>query len=498
MERTARTLMGRYQLGEVAGRGGMGTVYQANDLVLKRSVAVKLLTGLVADQDPTSILRFEREARAAAQVNHPAVVAIYDVGEDEGTRFIVMELVAGRSVEAILREDGPVEPERAAAIGAGVADALAAAHRAGIVHRDIKPANVMLTPSGAVKVLDFGIARAMDGTALTHNANVVGTAAYMSPEQALGKRADARSDIYSLGCVLYALLSGHAPFSGDGAAAILNQHANVAPRPLRDQNPHVPPSLEALIMQMLSKSPGDRPQSAEEVGRRLSGGSAVPGEAAAVTAPTRLLAATDTTRPIGSSARNHRRRRLVAALLAGLLVLLAVILLTSGGSSPRRAAVHHPRTSASPKKHVNTSTSPTTSPDVTTSIKPKAPQTVPQAAGALTTLATQDAQAGTIDQQAAQQITNGIPPILNSFEMGNTQDAQHQLMNLSQQVTMLEQQGHITSKAAPGLNTALSNLGRAIARAPVRTTQPGAHPGTPDKKAPPAPDHPKHGDPKPH
>ena len=228
----ARTLAGRYELGDVIGRGGMGAVYRAIDLVLGRSVAVKMLPGQLTDHDPTSVARFEREARAAAALSHPAVVAVYDTGVDETSRFIVMEFIAGRSLEAIVRAEGRWTLPGPPGIAARVADALAAAHAAGIVHRDIKPANVMIAADGSVKVLDFGIARAMDSTTLTQNASVLGTAAYMSPEQALGKPADERSDIYSLGCVLYALLAGHPPFSGDGAAAILNQHANIAPRPL--------------------------------------------------------------------------------------------------------------------------------------------------------------------------------------------------------------------------------------------------------------------------
>jgi serine/threonine-protein kinase len=212
-----RTLAGRYELVEVIGRGGMGTVYRASDLVLRRPVAVKLLPGPLADQDPTSVARFEREARAAAALNNPAVVAVYDTGADETTRFIVMELISGDSLEAILRDDGPLDPDRAAGIASRVADALAAAHAAGIVHRDIKPANVMVAEDGSVKVLDFGIARAMDATTVTQNASVLGTAAYMAPERALGKPADERSDIYSLGCVLYALLAGHPPFRATAA-----------------------------------------------------------------------------------------------------------------------------------------------------------------------------------------------------------------------------------------------------------------------------------------
>src|SRR6478736_1076747 len=182
-----RTLAERYALGEVAGRGGMGIVYRASDLVLHRTVAVKVLSAALVEDDSTHVARFEREARAAAALAHPSVVAIYDTGADEATRFIVMEWVSGRSLATILRDRGPLEPASAIQIAAAVADALAAAHAAGIVHRDVKPANVMVAEDGAVKVLDFGIARALDATGLTHTSAVLGSAPYMAPEQARGE-----------------------------------------------------------------------------------------------------------------------------------------------------------------------------------------------------------------------------------------------------------------------------------------------------------------------
>jgi eukaryotic-like serine/threonine-protein kinase len=416
-----RTLAGRYQLVEVIGRGAMGTVYRATDLTLGRSVAVKLMPGSVGDQDPTSVARFEREARAAAALNHPAVVAVYDAGADETTRFIVMELVSGRSLEAILRDEGPLEPDRAAGIAARVADALAAAHAAGIVHRDIKPANVMVAQDGSVKVLDFGIARAIDGTALTQSSSVLGTAAYMSPEQAFGKPADARSDIYSLGCVLYALLGGHPPFAGDSVAAILNQHASVAPRSLDLDNSRVTPELNALVLQMLAKSPDDRPSNAAEVRDRLTLPSASPPAAPAAAAATARLRQTAATRPLPraaglppTAARPDRRGLFLAGALAALVLVIAVVALASGGSSPhattnaRRQGTASKATTpkaASSATTTTTTTKPATSTSTTAPTTTAQPRTVAGAAGALTALVTQDVQSGTIDQQAAQQIT---------------------------------------------------------------------------------------------
>jgi serine/threonine protein kinase len=487
MDNGLRTLAGRYELYEVIGQGGMGTVYCAVDLLLRRSVAVKLLPDVVGGHDPTSVARFEREARAAARLSHPGVVAVYDTGADEATRYIVMELISGRSLEAIVRDEGPLESGEAAGIAARVADALAAAHAAGIVHRDIKPANVMVAKDDSVKVLDFGIARAMDGTTLTQNASVLGTAAYMSPEQALGQAADERSDIYSLGCVLYTLLAGHPPFTGDNAAAILHQHANASPPSLRDENSCVSPELEALVMLMLAKAPDSRPQTAAQVRDSLTNqstrASTMP---TAVTPTARQLATAATLQQ--RAARPRRRRLLVAGALVGVVtaaVALIAVALGASSSHPTGASTlttskKHPRVTIT----TTTATASTKLP-ITTARRPPKPRTVAQTAGALTVLSTEDVQSRAIDQQAAQQMGNGLANVLNSYEMGNTADAENQLTNLSQQIAMLEQQGHITSGAAPAVNTAVAQLSTALARAPTLAPDgPSAHPTPPAAQPP--------------
>jgi serine/threonine protein kinase len=281
--REPRTLAGRYRLEEVIGRGGMSTVYRGTDTSLDRVVAVKVALDPLVEESPIYLARFTQEAKSAAAIGNPGVVTVYDAGADGPTRFIVMEFVPGKSLADILKEERPLEPARAADIAAQVADALAAAHAAGIIHRDIKPGNIMVEPNGSVKVLDFGIARAVDGGSLTQTATVLGTSAYMSPEQALGQPVDARTDIYSLGCVLYEMLTGEPPFVADVAAAVMHQHVRVAPKPAIERNPNIPPSLNDLVMQMLAKSPKDRPQTAAEVRDRLRQAIANPGGGDALT-----------------------------------------------------------------------------------------------------------------------------------------------------------------------------------------------------------------------
>jgi eukaryotic-like serine/threonine-protein kinase len=268
--RQPRVLAARYELGEVVGRGGMSTVYRARDLSLDRTVAVKVAMDPLLERDPVYAARFKREARAAAALNHSGVVTVYDAGADGPTRYIVMEYVEGRNLAEILREEKPLEPARAAHIAQQIADALAAAHAAGIVHRDVKPGNAIVGPGDRVKVLDFGIARTDEAVTLTQTASVLGTAPYMSPEQAMGNPADARSDIYSLGCVLYEMLTGKPPFMADVPAAVLHQHVRVQAKSPRELNPAVPPALDALVLEMLAKDPGDRPQTASEVRDRLA------------------------------------------------------------------------------------------------------------------------------------------------------------------------------------------------------------------------------------
>jgi eukaryotic-like serine/threonine-protein kinase len=259
-----RVLANRYEIQGVLGQGGMAKVFKGHDTVLGRDVAVKVLSPQFAGDDQF-VSRFRREAQAAAALNHPNIVSVFDTGDQADVHYIVMEYVQGRTLRDAIRNDGPLQPERSAEIAASVARALASAHEAGLVHRDIKPGNIMLTPEGEVKVMDFGIARTATGDTLTQTAAVLGTASYLSPEQAQGEQVDARSDIYSLGCVLYEMLTGGPPFTGDSPVAIAYKHVKDDPVPPARLNGDVPSDLEAVVMKAMAKNPENRYQTADEM-----------------------------------------------------------------------------------------------------------------------------------------------------------------------------------------------------------------------------------------
>jgi serine/threonine-protein kinase len=316
-----RLLGGRYQVGALIGRGGMAEVHAGHDTRLGRTVAIKMLRSDLA-RDPMFLARFRREAQSAAGLNHPAIVAVYDSGEDEDTDgsgatialpYIVMEYVEGRTLREILNETTVMDSAEAARVTEGVLDALSYSHRMGIVHRDIKPANVMLTPAGEVKVMDFGIARAIADTAatMTQTQSVIGTAQYLSPEQAQGKQVDARSDLYSAGCLLYELLTGRTPFVGDSPVSIAYQHVGQAPQPPSVHQPGLSADLDAVVLHSLVKDRDARYQdaaqfrsdlSAARAGRPISSAArgSVAGAAVLAGDPTMAMAAADPTQVVGA------------------------------------------------------------------------------------------------------------------------------------------------------------------------------------------------------
>src|SRR5437870_2742369 len=264
MTLAGRVFSNRYAIQRELAQGGMAEVYLAHDQLLNRPVALKALFPEYA-REPSFVERFRREAQAAANLNHPNIVAIYDWGQEDGTYFIVMEYVEGRVLRDLIRSEAPLDPNQAAEITAEIASALAFAHRNGVVHRDVKPGNVLLTRSGTVKVTDFGIARAGTSDGLTQTGSVMGTATYFSPEQAQGLAVDGRSDVYSVGIVLYEMVCGVPPFTAESPVSVAYKHVREEPIAPSLRNPEVPPALEQIILGALAKDPEHRYQSADDL-----------------------------------------------------------------------------------------------------------------------------------------------------------------------------------------------------------------------------------------
>ncbi|MEX0705187.1 MAG: Stk1 family PASTA domain-containing Ser/Thr kinase, partial [Nitriliruptoraceae bacterium] len=320
-----RVLSGRYELLRLIGRGGMAEVFAARDLTLGRHVAVKLLLERFLD-DEAFTRRFQDEARHVARLNHPSLVAVYDTGNDEGQPYMVMELVEGDSLQQVMAS-GVLSERRALEIVGDVCAALAYAHDRGLIHRDVKPGNILIADDGSVKVTDFGIARAVDNETVTRTASVLGTAAYLSPEQAQGLDVDERSDLYSLGVVLYEALTGAPPFSGDTPVTVAYQHVQESPRPPRDLRAGVSPAGEAIAMRALAKNPNNRYQHAEEMRDDVVNalqGRAVVAPAVMTADETALLQPSFTDGPTLGHERQQRRRMVVFSIL-GVMAVIALV-----------------------------------------------------------------------------------------------------------------------------------------------------------------------------
>lgn len=330
MPASTRLLAGRYRLDRLLGEGGMASVWEAHDERLGRDVAIKVVRPDATD--PAAVARFDREARVVAGLRHPGVVLVHDYGVDDGSPFLVMELLPGPSLARVVVDDAPLEVGRATAYVREAAGALASAHAAGVVHRDVKPGNLVLDAHGRVRVVDFGIARVERETdaTLTAAGHVVGSAAYLAPEQAAGGPVDHRADLYSLGCVLVALLTGRPPFSGDSPVAVAAQHLHADPPDLAVLRPDVPAPLARLAQDLLSKEPGRRPATAQEVVERL-------GDVANADDATAMLPTAAIHRPAADERLDTRRVGLATAAvlaLVGLLVAAVALGLLPGGDDP--------------------------------------------------------------------------------------------------------------------------------------------------------------------
>jgi serine/threonine protein kinase len=449
-----RVLADRYAVGELLGRGGMAEVYLATDRVLDRPVAVKVLGGWLA-HDGTFVERFRREALASARISHPNLVAVFDAGSEDGVHYIVMEHVRGETLADVLRRDGRLEPNRATRIATSVADALGVAHAAGIVHRDVKPANVMLTPDGRTKLTDLGIARGIEGESITRASSILGTAGYVSPEQARGDRVDHRSDIYSLGCVLYEMLTGRQPFEADNPVAVAFKHVHEAPLPPTSLEASIPPALEAVVLRAMEKDPASRFPSVANMTSALN-------DRTAPVRPfedTRPLPVAGTTTPTPTEALPRRadrppprRRNVLLLLLLVALALIAALAFAAFDSDPRPAATQRRSPSATP------STPAPTTPPPTTQAPPPSPDSVEAAAAALDALVAEGLADGTISEKAAEEIGKRLEDALDKFREGDTEQAVDKLDDIVKEVEKAVDEGEIAHSREQRLRRAIEDV----------------------------------------
>jgi eukaryotic-like serine/threonine-protein kinase len=481
--RTRAVFGDRYELGPVLGQGGMARVYRGIDRTLQRPVAIKVLAGPY-HQDRGFVQRFRREAQAAARLNHPNIVSVHDSGSDDGTHFIVMELVEGQSLGTRLKSEGPIPPAEATRIGMAVARGLAAAHERGVIHRDVKPGNVMLTEDGGVKVLDFGIAHASGAEEITRSGLVLGSALYLSPEQAQGASGDERSDLYGLGCVLYQMLTGRPPFVADDPMASLYQHVNGRPAPPSSIRP-VPEDLERIVLRCLEKDPASRFASASELESALgaaseppstmplspvAGGATVPVRRAAgeATVPVSLGAGVATKdvvaeAPVSHHARPSRRSWRIAGLAAGILLVAgAVLVLANPGRLPMSAELREMRQEA--RAGADT---PQPSPTVDEA------RTVGEASDRLidVILAAQTA-AEIFDDDVAAELLDDAREVKEAHAAGDAEWFQIEYPDLINEIETARERGEVSDAAGASIGEALDDLIVAIGNDPLESPSP--------------------------
>ncbi len=452
-----QVLDGRYELGPVLGQGGMARVHRAHDRQLRRPVAVKVLAPPF-DRDRAFVERFRREARAAAGLGHPNIVAVFDTGSDDGIHYFVTELVEGETLAERIRRDGPLPADEAVAIGVDVARALAAAHERGVIHRDVKPGNVMLTPEGVVKVVDFGIAHAAGSDTLTGTGVVLGSTAYLAPEQASGLRVDARSDVYAFGCVLYEMLTGQVPFRADTPVATMYRHVNEDPPPPSSIR-RVPPALETIVMRCLAKEPRNRFASAEDLEEALR---SAPLDGPSDTEPLVRVGGRDAdTRPVapvdGRTAEMHpvagRRRHpktpwyrrlptrwfAVAGALALFGLAAFALASTTDELRPRQAAREAGRTLAA-------------------EVPESTPPTVADAWTGLMDEIASGAASGGIDERVSSKLADKAVKILESYGAGDAAGLDKALGELEDEIAKGVDEEKISADAASGLDLAMLEL----------------------------------------
>ena len=491
---TQRVVGDRYRLERLLGGGGMATVWGGRDLRLDRPVAIKVLSGEALRQ-PMALERFDREARAVGRLSHPNVVSVYDVGTQDGQPYLVMELVEGPTVATLLA-DGPLPIADVLAMASQVCDGLATAHSAGIIHRDIKPANLIVTAGGVVKICDFGVARLLDPSGsmnLTGPATAWGSPNYMAPEQIDGGTIDRRTDLYALGCTMYAMLTGAPPFTGGGTLGVLHQHMTAPPESPRVRRSDVPSHVDALVCELLAKTPDERPPDARAVRARIGAA-----QADLALASARAVLLRSASPRVGATPAGQRsistekpplepgaesiptpkgRRRTISALaaaavvVAGAATIVPLLLMNSGRDAglapgPSTSAASS-AAAASPTPAQSLGTSPSSAsrssarPQATHSATPtRPPQTTDPITALRQTIASQVTSGG-LTADAAPGLNHMVDDLANSIATGNTGDVTNKIKALRAKLTTLSKEGKLSDLGYRTLNAAVDRVAAA-------------------------------------